>query len=84
MVDRPTTRTHITELQNLVDEFVDDYNHRRPHSSLGKVTPAVAYRRLPKDQPHDTAPEPTTGSATTSSTQPEPCHYAEPETCITS
>lgn len=52
-------------LQTLIDEFVDIYNHRRAHTSIGKVTPAVAYRRLPKDQPHDDDAEPTTGSATT-------------------
>lgn len=41
------------ELQLLVDEFVEIYNNERPHTSLGKVTPTVAYRRLPKDEPHD-------------------------------
>ena len=45
--------TSITSLQNLVDEFVDLYNHRRAHTAIGKVPPAVAYNRLPKDQPHD-------------------------------
>ena len=44
---------NLTELQDLVDQFVEIYNHQRPHTSLGKVTPDVAYRRLPKDQPHD-------------------------------
>jgi len=45
---------NLTELQILVDEFVDIYNHRRAHTSIGKVTPAVAYNRLPKDQPGNT------------------------------
>lgn len=49
---RPTAKT-IAELQILVDEFVEIYNEQRPHTSLGKVTPDAAYRRLPKDQPHD-------------------------------
>jgi hypothetical protein len=43
--------TNIAELQRLGDEFVHLYNYQRPHTSLGKVTPAVAYKRLPKDQP---------------------------------
>jgi len=45
---------NLAELQNLIDEFVDIYNHRRVHTSIGKVTPAVAYNRLPKDQPGNT------------------------------
>ena len=44
----------ITELQALVDAFVDEYNHRRPHRSLGRATPAVAYHRLPKTGPAGT------------------------------
>ena len=41
----------IPELQTLIDTFVDEYNHRRPHRSLGRATPAVAYNRLPKTGP---------------------------------
>jgi transposase InsO family protein len=41
----------IDQLQVLIDGFVDEYNHRRPHRSLGRTTPAVAYRRLPKTGP---------------------------------
>ncbi len=41
----------INELQALIDEFVDEYNQRRPHRSLGRATPAVAYQRLPKTGP---------------------------------
>jgi len=48
---QPTT---ITELQALLDLFVDEYNHRRPHRSLGRTTPAVAYKRLPKTGPAGT------------------------------
>jgi hypothetical protein len=43
----------INELQTLIYEFVDVYNHQRPHRSLGRATPSVAYNRLPKDQPHN-------------------------------
>jgi transposase InsO family protein len=43
---RPTT---ITELQALLDAFVEHYNHERPHRSLpNRCTPADAYRRRPK------------------------------------
>ena len=52
MTARPPAST-ISELQRLVDEFVHIYNHQRPHTSLGNVTPAVAYKRLPKDSPLD-------------------------------
>ena len=43
--------SNLTELQNQLDTFVDEYNHRRPHRSLGRATPAVAYNRLPKTGP---------------------------------
>ncbi len=49
---RPPANT-LPELQTLINEFLDVYNNRRVHTSIGKVPPAVAYRRLPKDQPHD-------------------------------
>ena len=39
------------ELQALIDVFIDEYNHHRPHRSLGRATPAVAYNRLPKTGP---------------------------------
>ena len=42
-----------TELQTLLDSFVDTYNNHRPHRSLGRTTPAVAYARLPKATPTD-------------------------------
>ena len=45
---QPTT---LDQLQELLDSFVDDYNHRRPHRALGRATPAVAYNRLPKTGP---------------------------------
>ena len=41
----------IEALQTLIEAFVDEYNHRRPHRSLGRTTPAVAYQRLPKTSP---------------------------------
>ena len=54
--DQPST---IAALQALLDRFVDDYNHRRPHRSLpGHATPATAYTARPKALPgsrdHDT------------------------------
>jgi hypothetical protein len=40
-----------TELQTLLDTFVDEYNHRRPHRSLHGHTPATAYQARPKATP---------------------------------
>ena len=48
----------IDQLQALIDGFVDEYNHRRPHRSLGRATPAAAYRRLPKTGPEGSAAGP--------------------------
>lgn len=42
----------IAELQTLLDEFADEYNHRRPHRSLPhQATPATLYSSMPKAQP---------------------------------
>lgn len=42
----------ITDLQTLIDEFVQEYNHRRPHRSLPhRATPATAYNARPKATP---------------------------------
>ena len=48
---QPTT---IAELQALIDRFVDEYNHRRPHRSLPhRATPATVYTSRPKATPGD-------------------------------
>ena len=44
----------LTALQDLLHGFVDEYNHRRPHRSLNRSTPAAAYHRLPKATPAGT------------------------------
>jgi transposase InsO family protein len=44
----------LADLQRLLDDFATDYNHHRPHRSLGRTTPAAAYQRLPKATPADT------------------------------
>lgn len=50
-LDQPTT---IAQLQALIDVFVDEYNHRRPHRSLPhRATPATAYTARPKATPGD-------------------------------
>lgn len=54
---RPPAAT-IDDLQHLINEFVDTYNHRRAHTSIGKVPPAIAYHWLPKDTPHHTGAGP--------------------------
>jgi transposase InsO family protein len=42
----------LAELQAQLDEFVDEYNHRRPHRSLPQqATPATAYTSRPKADP---------------------------------
>jgi transposase InsO family protein len=41
----------IGELQAHLDRLVDEYNHRRPHRSLGRATPGAVYARLPKTGP---------------------------------
>ena len=44
----------ITELQQLVDEFVDYYNTQRPHRSLGRDTPQQVWDTTPHNGPADT------------------------------
>jgi transposase InsO family protein len=41
----------LPQLQQHLDAFVDEYNHRRPHTSIGKRTPASKYKTLPKASP---------------------------------
>lgn len=50
--DQPVT---ITELQTLLEVFVDTYNHHRPHRSLPhRATPAARYDTMPKALPGPT------------------------------
>ena len=46
-----TPAATLNELQAHLDAFIDEYNHRRPHRSLNRTTPATIYTRLPKAQP---------------------------------
>ncbi len=49
---QPVQPTTLAELQVLLDAFVDEYNHRRPHRSLPqRSTPATAYTARPKATP---------------------------------
>lgn len=51
---QPVQPTTIAQLQALIDVFVDEYNHRRPHRSLpNRATPATAYTARPKATPGD-------------------------------
>jgi len=47
-----TKAATLEELQQQLDAFVDEYNHRRPHRSLPhQATPATAYTSRPKADP---------------------------------
>jgi transposase InsO family protein len=49
---QPVQPATIAQLQILIDIFVDEYNHRRPHRSLPhRATPATLYDTLPKALP---------------------------------
>ena len=49
---QPEQPTTIAELQTLLDEFAEIYNHHRPHRSLPHhATPATRYLTLPKATP---------------------------------
>jgi transposase InsO family protein len=49
---QPEQPATTAELQTLLDGFVDEYNHRRPHRSLPhRATPATLYTTLPKALP---------------------------------
>ena len=51
---QPEQPSTIAELQALLDRFVDEYNHRRPHRSLEhRATPATVYTSPPKATPGD-------------------------------
>jgi hypothetical protein len=40
----------LAELQVQLDEFRAEYNERRPHRAIGRVTPVEAYGATPKAQ----------------------------------
>ncbi len=49
---QPIQPSTIAELQVLLDQFRDEYNHRRPHRSLPhRATPATTYNARPKAAP---------------------------------
>ncbi len=52
---QPAQPTTLTQLQNLIDIFVQTYNQHRPHRSLPhRATPATIYQSLPKALPGPT------------------------------
>jgi transposase InsO family protein len=52
---QPIQPTTIDELQHLLDTFLEQYNHRRPHRSLPhRATPTAIYNSLPKATPKGT------------------------------
>ena len=49
---QPTQPGSLTELQSLLEQFTELYNHHRPHRSLPhRATPAAIYTTLPKAAP---------------------------------
>jgi hypothetical protein len=51
---QPVQPATTTELQALIDAFVEEYNHHRPHRSLPhRATPAARYDTMPKALPGD-------------------------------
>ena len=51
---QPVQPTTLAELQALLDQFVEAYNHHRPHRSLPhQATPATAYAARPTAAPGD-------------------------------
>ena len=51
---QPVQPATIDQLQALIDRFVEQYNHHRPHRSLPhQATPAARYEELPKALPRD-------------------------------
>jgi len=52
---RPDQPQTLADLQTLIDEFVEHYNHHRPHRSLPhRSTPGARYDTLPKALPAGT------------------------------
>jgi transposase InsO family protein len=43
---------NLEELQHHINTFITDYNHHRPHRSLGRHTPAATYEALSKATPN--------------------------------
>jgi transposase InsO family protein len=53
---QPVQPATVAELQTLLDRFVEQYNHHRPHRSLPyRATPATIYTSRPKAIPGDRA-----------------------------
>jgi hypothetical protein len=49
---QPVQPGSLAQLQALIEVFVDEYNHRRPHRSLPhRATPAARYTTMPKALP---------------------------------
>ena len=84
----PETRTAVYYLtlfmsmghaREKIAAWADDYNTRRPHSSLGYATPAAFADELNKQWPASLRP---TGSAAPAIAQPAPMRKNDAETLI--
>ena len=60
---RPPAPRPLPALQGQLGQFADEYNHRRPHRSLDRATPAGAYAARPKAAPIPGSGRPATRTA---------------------
>jgi transposase InsO family protein len=49
---------NLAELQSRLDEFVDYYNHQRPHQGIGRATPLSRWQAAPAATAGDPIPHP--------------------------
>jgi transposase InsO family protein/transposase-like protein len=83
---QPLQPSTLADLETLLNQFCDEYNHRRPHRSLphhAPRPPPTRPARRPPPAPTRTT-KPTTGSATTRSARPAPSPCGWPANCATS
>jgi transposase InsO family protein len=62
-------------LQGQLGQFADEYNHRRPHRSLDRTTPADAYAARPKAAPIPGSGRPATRTGRVSSNGTVTCSH---------
>ena len=66
----------LTEARVVLDQWRNDYNHRRPHGGLNWMTPAAFVNGL-DDKPTGAVPEASRGVSTVGATPLPPTHHAD-------